>query len=133
MMNGRLTAARHTVMRGIYNLPLTLTLSPKGRGEASAVTLCAVADEEDLETCVFTKRTHCFLGDFSTYYPRHEEVMAEILRRIRWVRFPKRTHREGVKWGWKVKIGREKAEIGGEKDEERRSACGPHALQYRGK
>src|SRR5260221_14727919 len=103
MVNRRLTAARgsarHTVVRETYNLPLPLTLSLKWRGdgsdggiagsrpygEASAVALCAVADEEDLETCVFAKRTHRFFADFLMQYPLHKEVMAEMLRRIRWV------------------------------------------------
>jgi hypothetical protein len=58
------------------------------------------------ETCHSTKRTHRFLTDFSMEVTMNTCVAKETCERNRWVRFRKRTHREGVlrgargrKWG----------------------------------
>ena len=51
------------------------------------------------KTCVFTKRTHRFLGIFLMQLSLHAWLATEIMREFRWVRFPKRTHREGVNEG----------------------------------
>jgi hypothetical protein len=48
------------------------------------------------KTCVSTKRTHRFLKEFSMQVAINTLVIQEILEGNRWVRFPKRTHREGL-------------------------------------
>ena len=68
--------------------------------EASAAALRAIADEmadeENLETCVFTKRTHRFWRRFFVYHTNFKILMSFAEEICRWVRFGKRTHREGV-------------------------------------
>jgi hypothetical protein len=48
------------------------------------------------QTCHSTKRTHRFLADFLMGAPVNTWVAAESCERNRWVRFGKRTHREGA-------------------------------------
>ena len=52
------------------------------------------------QTCLFTKRTHRFFGIFSMQMALNTLVAAAISERNRWVRFGKRTHREGVLRGY---------------------------------
>src|SRR5258706_14527754 len=48
------------------------------------------------KTCVFAKRTHRFLRWFSAY-PTYLKILMSFADSVcRWVRFGKRTHREGV-------------------------------------
>jgi hypothetical protein len=54
---------------------------------------------------VSTKRTHRFLRIFLMQLPLHTVFAMEMCGEIRWVRFGKRTHREGVNEGVSSKSG----------------------------
>src|ERR1017187_1717707 len=48
------------------------------------------------QTCHSTKRTHRFAVGFAMQWTLHEEFTAKNCGEYRWVRFGKRTHRQGV-------------------------------------
>jgi len=102
-------------------IPLTLVLSPKGRGDLpegkrARAMVGGPPGESRLRVAptgrkrgpiyVFTKRTHRFFAGFLTHPTRVQLVRNFGESVFRWVRFPKRTHREGVLRGVEVVLGR---------------------------
>src|ERR1035438_6374840 len=77
------------------------------------------------EMCHSTKRTHRFLSIFLMQLPLHTVFATEMCGEFRWVRFGKRTHREGVNEVGRGVLGRLETFI----TRERGAASGPLALQ----
>src|SRR5882724_9179919 len=102
-MNGQLPTPNFRIAIARTHIPLASILSPKGRGrdilrgtDAPYLISCFPKKREAHQTCHSAKRTHRFWRRNFVELTYVKILMTFAEEICRWVRFGKRTHRDGV-------------------------------------